>query len=158
LPLLRFCVHPQLHLAHQQLLQYTARLLPRPHRIETEAALRGRGNFQAAGQRERLWREFFLDTSQWWDHRSEKTSARYPDFTHKKTGAALWLDSQQNPPWVAAEMAAMAPGTVQLHIFSWNMKLAKYVKDGQPEKAMQLFQQMQREGMSPDTFTFVQLG
>jgi len=44
LPLLRFCVHPQLHLAHQQLLQYTARLLPRPHRIETEAALRGRGN------------------------------------------------------------------------------------------------------------------
>jgi pentatricopeptide repeat protein len=58
---------------------------------------------------------------------------------------------------VAAEMAAMAPGTVQLHIFSWNMKLAKYVKDGQPEKAMQLFQQMQQEGMSPDTFTFVQV-
>ncbi len=54
-------------------------------------------------------------------------------------------------------MAAMAPGTVQLHIFSWNMKLAKYVKDGQPEKAMQLFQQMQQEGMSPDTFTFVQV-
>ncbi|CAM6018447.1 unnamed protein product [Sphagnum balticum] len=51
----------------------------------------------------------------------------------------------------------MAPGTVQLHIFSWNMKLAKYVKDGQPEKAMQLFQQMQQEGMSPDTFTFVQV-
>ncbi len=44
LPLLRVCVHPQLHLAHQQLLQYTARLLPRSHRIETEAALRGRGN------------------------------------------------------------------------------------------------------------------
>jgi pentatricopeptide repeat protein len=54
-------------------------------------------------------------------------------------------------------MAAMAPGTVQLHIFSWNMKLAKYVKDGRPEKAMQLFQQMQQEGMSPDTFTFVQV-
>jgi hypothetical protein len=44
LPLLRVFVHPQLHLAHQQLLQYTARLLPRPHRIETEAAFRGRGN------------------------------------------------------------------------------------------------------------------
>jgi pentatricopeptide repeat protein len=58
---------------------------------------------------------------------------------------------------VAAEMAAMAPGTVQLHIFSWNMKLAKYVKDGQPEKAMQLFQQMQQEGGSPDKFTFVQV-
>jgi hypothetical protein len=44
---------------------------------------------------------------------------------------------------VAAEMAAMAPGTVQLHIFSRNKKLTKYAKDGQPEKAMQLFQQMQ---------------
>jgi hypothetical protein len=44
---------------------------------------------------------------------------------------------------VAAEMAAMAPGTVQLHIFSRNKKLTKYAKDGQPEKAMQFFQQMQ---------------
>jgi hypothetical protein len=44
LPLLRVCVHPQLQFAHQQLLQYTAPLLPRSHRIETEAALRGRGN------------------------------------------------------------------------------------------------------------------
>jgi pentatricopeptide repeat protein len=54
-------------------------------------------------------------------------------------------------------MAAMAPGTVQLNIFAWNKKLMKYVKDGQPEKAVQLFQQMQREGMSPDNFTFVQV-
>jgi len=44
---------------------------------------------------------------------------------------------------VAAEMAAMAPGSLQLHIFLWNKKLAKYVKDGQPETVMQLFQQIQ---------------
>jgi hypothetical protein len=43
---------------------------------------------------------------------------------------------------VAAEMAEMAPGTVQLNLFPWNQKLAKYVKDGQPEKVMQLFQPM----------------
>ncbi|CAM6077741.1 unnamed protein product [Sphagnum tenellum] len=54
-------------------------------------------------------------------------------------------------------MAAMAPGKLQLHIFSWNKKLAKYVMDGQPETVMQLFQQIQREGMSPDKFTFVQV-
>ncbi len=54
-------------------------------------------------------------------------------------------------------MAAMAPGKLQLHHFSWNKKLAKYVKDGQPETAMQFFQQIQREGMSPDKFTFVQV-
>jgi pentatricopeptide repeat protein len=58
---------------------------------------------------------------------------------------------------VAAEMAAMAPGTVQLNIFEWNQKLTKDVEDGQPEKAMQLFQQMQQEGMSPENFTFAQV-
>jgi pentatricopeptide repeat protein len=47
-------------------------------------------------------------------------------------------------------------GMVQLMIFPWNKKLAKYVKGGQPEKAMQLFQQMQ-QGMSPDKFTSVQV-
>ncbi len=54
-------------------------------------------------------------------------------------------------------MAAMSPVTVQLNIFAWNQKLKKYVKYGQLEKAMQLFQQMQQEGMSPDKFTFVQV-
>jgi pentatricopeptide repeat protein len=45
--------------------------------------------------------------------------------------------------WMVAEMAALALGTMQLHSFAWNQKLTKYVKDGQLEKAMQLFQQMQ---------------
>jgi hypothetical protein len=44
---------------------------------------------------------------------------------------------------VAAEMAAMAPGTVQFNILAWNKKLTKYVKERQPEKAIQLFQQPQ---------------
>jgi len=95
-----------------------------------------------------------LDPSQWWDHRSGKTNERYPDFKHKKTGEALLLDDRQNLPWVAAEMAAMAPGIVQLNPSAWNQKLTKYVKDGQLEKAIQLFQQ--QEGMTPDKFTFVQ--
>jgi pentatricopeptide repeat protein len=54
-------------------------------------------------------------------------------------------------------MAAMAPGTVQLNIFAWNRKLNRYLKDRQPKKAMQLFRQMQEEGMNPDKFTFVQV-
>jgi pentatricopeptide repeat protein len=68
-----------------------------------------------------------------------------------------WIEDRRNPAWVAAEMAAMALGTVQLNIFAWNQKLTKYVKDGKLENAMQLFQQMQQEGMSPDKFTFVQV-
>jgi pentatricopeptide repeat protein len=62
-----------------------------------------------------------------------------------------------NPPWVEAELAAMAPGTVQLSIFSWNSRLARYVKAGQYENTMSLFQQMKQEGMSPDKFTFVRV-
>jgi pentatricopeptide repeat protein len=46
---------------------------------------------------------------------------------------------------------------VQLHPFAWNQKLTKYVKDGQLEKAMQLFQQVQEERTTPDKFTFVQM-
>jgi hypothetical protein len=45
--------------------------------------------------------------------------ARYPDFEHKKTQERLWLDEQQKPPWVEAEMAALPPGTLQLNIFGW---------------------------------------
>jgi pentatricopeptide repeat protein len=34
-------------------------------------------------------------------------------------------------------------------------QLTKYVKDGQSQKAMQLFQQMQQEGVRSNKFTFV---
>jgi hypothetical protein len=35
-----------------------------------------KGSFFAVpvGQREKRWREFFLDPSQWWDHRSKKVT------------------------------------------------------------------------------------
>jgi pentatricopeptide repeat protein len=82
-------------------------------------------------------------------------NARYPDFKHKKTQDALWLGDRRNPPWVAAEVAAMAPGTVQIGSFSWNRRLAKYVKAGEYEKTMELFKQMQKKGMRPDRFTFL---
>jgi pentatricopeptide repeat protein len=56
---------------------------------------------------------------------------------------------------VRAQLAAMAPGTVQLDMFSWNRRLARYVKAGQHEKTIELYQEMQQKGMSPDNFTFV---
>jgi pentatricopeptide repeat protein len=39
----------------------------------------------------------------------------------------------------------------------WNKKLKTYVKDGQLEKALQLFQQIKREGMSLDKLSFIQV-
>jgi pentatricopeptide repeat protein len=41
-----------------------------------------------------------------------------------------------------------------LNISAWNRKLKNYVKDGQPDKVMKLFQQMWWEGMSPDKIHF----
>ncbi len=82
-------------------------------------------------------------------------NARYPDFKHKKTQEALWLNSNLNPPWVEAELASMAPGTVQLNLFAWNMRLARYATSGQYDKTVDLFKQMQQEGMIPNRFTFI---
>jgi pentatricopeptide repeat protein len=65
------------------------------------------------------------------------------------------LNGKFKPPWVDAELAAMAPGTVQLNSFSWNTRLGRHVKAGEGEKTMELFYQMQQEGMTPDRFTFV---
>ncbi len=49
----------------------------------------------------------------------------------------------------------MAPGTVQLSIFSWNAILAKYVKAGQYEKTMGLFHQLQQKGIILNRSSFV---
>jgi len=51
----------------------------------------------------------------------------------------------------------MAPSIVQLHIFAWNIRLKTYLKNEQPEKGLQLFQQLQREGISHDKFKFIQV-
>ncbi|CAM6061073.1 unnamed protein product [Sphagnum tenellum] len=44
---------------------------------------------------------------------------------------------------------------LQARDFSWNRRLAKYVKAEQYKKTLELFQQMQKEGMIHVTFTFV---
>jgi pentatricopeptide repeat protein len=65
--------------------------------------------------------------------------------THLKMQEGLWLEDQRNPPCGAADRVVLAQGTMQLNIFAWNKELTKYVKDGQPKKVIQLFQQMQQE-------------
>jgi pentatricopeptide repeat protein len=68
---------------------------------------------------------------------------------------ALWLRDRRNPPWVEGKLAEMAPETVQVNVFSWNRRLARYVKAGQHEKTIQLFQEMRQKNISPNSFTFV---
>jgi hypothetical protein len=55
---------------------------------------------------------------------------------------------------VAAEMAAMAPGTVQLNLFCMEEEAYKICEGwGNLRMSMELFQQMQWEGMSPHKFS-----
>jgi hypothetical protein len=57
---------------------------------------------------------------------------------------------------VGVKLASMAPGTIQLDSFSWNRKLARYVKARQHEKTVELSKEMKQRGTSTaDRFTFV---
>ncbi|CAM6030174.1 unnamed protein product [Sphagnum balticum] len=153
--LLRSCV-TRLHRSHP-LFHPSAALLPTVRCLGTTATLR---DDRGGGQRvmvEKRWREFFTDPSQWWDNRMEKGNPGYPDFRHKKSKEPLWIDGKFNPSWVESELAAMVPGTVQLNTFSWNTRLASCVKNGRYEEVIRLFQQMQQEGIIPDTFTYVRV-
>jgi len=44
-------------------------------------------NAVPAGHREKLWREFFLDPSQWWDHRPEKVAEHQSCYSSHVNGA-----------------------------------------------------------------------
>ncbi|KAL5228467.1 hypothetical protein ABZP36_016732 [Zizania latifolia] len=52
-----------------------------------------------------LWRDLVDNPGNWWDNRSDKPSTNYPDFKHKETGKALWIQSQ-TPKWA---MDALPP-------------------------------------------------
>ncbi|CAM6127307.1 unnamed protein product [Calypogeia fissa] len=101
------------------------------------------------------WQQFFSNPSQWWDHRLDKASATYPDFTHKKTQEGLWVGGKSNPKWVEDDLAAMAPGIVNRYPIAWNLELTRCVKSGQHQRALGIFQEMHQEGMNPDLYTFI---
>ncbi|CAL4926314.1 unnamed protein product [Urochloa decumbens] len=55
---------------------------------------------------EELWQAFFANPLDWWDNRTNK-NPRYPDFKHKHTGEALWVDGRNNPNWVISQLAVL---------------------------------------------------
>ncbi|XWS25678.1 hypothetical protein CRYUN_Cryun27aG0088200 [Craigia yunnanensis] len=50
-----------------------------------------------------LWQVFFTNPFEWWDNRKSKKNSRQPDFRHKDTGEALWLNPN-NPPWIKKQL------------------------------------------------------
>lgn len=62
---------------------------------------------------EELWRQLMQSPKDFWDNRAKKLSPKSPDFKHKKTGDALWLNSK--PDWVTiSESDPAAPAAAPL--------------------------------------------
>lgn len=61
----------------------------------------------SAGSPEELWQAFFANPIEWWDNRRDKRNPKYPDFKHKDTGEALWIEGRFNPPWVKSQLAIL---------------------------------------------------
>ena len=45
------------------------------------------------------WRDVVENPGDWWDNRLNKWSIRAPDFCHKISKHALWLDNARTPMW-----------------------------------------------------------
>lgn len=59
------------------------------------------------GSIEESWQAFFANPVEWWDNRKNKKNPKYPDFKHKDTGEALWVEGRNNPPWVKSQLAIL---------------------------------------------------
>ncbi|KAG0562950.1 hypothetical protein KC19_9G185500 [Ceratodon purpureus] len=68
---------------------------------------------QASGQ---LWEEYFADPSQWWDNRIDKRNRKSPDFRHKVSRAALWVEWWSTPSWVKAKLKQVTQDPLQLPV------------------------------------------
>ncbi|ESR57163.1 hypothetical protein CICLE_v10021384mg [Citrus x clementina] len=67
------------------------------------------------GSTEELWQAFFASPNEWWDNRKNKKNPKYPDFKHKDTGEALWVEGRYNPGWVKSQLAILDTRMGSLH-------------------------------------------
>jgi hypothetical protein len=49
---------------------------------------------------EHAWLEYFADPGLWWDNQSSKRNPKAPDFKHKVSKRALWIEGWFTPDWV----------------------------------------------------------
>ena len=58
------------------------------------------GNRVSGETEDQLWHQYFADPSQWWDNRENKQNPKGPNFKHKVTRKALWIEGWYTPSWV----------------------------------------------------------
>ena len=66
---------------------------------------RSSGNVRplAEASMEAQWRHLAERPEEWWDNRTTRKNPRAPNFKHKVTRQALWIDNWQTPEWVWAK-------------------------------------------------------
>lgn len=72
----------------------------------------GRSSYGGGGGRasvaskdvEGRWAALFCSPNDFWDNRATKRNPKAPDFKHKETGEALWVESRGTPAWVASSL------------------------------------------------------
>ncbi|KAK1428366.1 hypothetical protein QVD17_17199 [Tagetes erecta] len=74
------------------------------------------------GSVEELWQAFFANPVDWWDNRKNKRSPNYPDFKHKDTGEALWVEGRLNPSWVKSQLSVLDSRMESYHDQTDNMR------------------------------------
>jgi len=81
-----------------------AQAAPRQQQARQPQASQQMGMPAGTSPKEALWRSLAEEPDTWWDNRDRKAqpgaNPRSPDFKHKESGEALWIESRDTPAWV----------------------------------------------------------
>lgn len=84
-------------------------------RQQPQAQQQGMPN--GASPKEALWRSLAEEPDTWWDNRGRKSqpgsNPRMPDFKHKESGEALWIESRDTPAWVLETLGGAVVAATQ---------------------------------------------
>ncbi|KAJ7539790.1 hypothetical protein O6H91_11G109000 [Diphasiastrum complanatum] len=92
---------------------------------------------------ERLWQIFFSDPSQWWDSRFDKEDSAAPDFKHKTTKQALWINDRFSPPWLKAKLDTLTQQAPQpsLSLSSSSSSSTSLISSGPASRTKELWEE-----------------
>ncbi|ESW16682.1 hypothetical protein PHAVU_007G176800 [Phaseolus vulgaris] len=87
-----------------QQLNFVERNLSKVPLPDLESDGSGRKVISGSGSVVELWQAFFANPGEWWDNRMTKRNPKAPDFKHKDTGEALWIEGRYTPQWVNSQL------------------------------------------------------
>ena len=90
------CLHVTAALAEK-----VTEVLTKSGLMHAAAGAAGGGARPLSSDMKQLWEQFDTKPSDFWDNRAKKTNPKAPDFVHKTSRGALWVNSK--PDWVSLD-------------------------------------------------------